>query len=66
MRIFHGGKNLAGTIKGRRSLSTTDPELEKLWNDRIRLLEIGEDGQWDMRVKKFLEDAGYLVELYNS
>ena len=33
-------KNLVGTIKGRRSLSTADPDLEKFWNDRIRLLEI--------------------------
>jgi len=66
MRIFRGGKNPVGTIKGRRSLATTDQELEKFWNDRIRLLEIPEDGQWDMKVKKVLENAGYTVELYNS
>lgn len=66
MRIYHGGKNLVGTIKGRRSLSTTDQDLEILWNDRIRVLEIADDGQWDMKVKKILEDTGYTVELYNS
>jgi hypothetical protein len=66
MRIYRGGKNLAGTIKGRRSLSTTDPDLEKLWNDRIRLLKIEEDEQWDIKVKTVLEDAGYTVELYTS
>ena len=66
MRIYHDGKNLAGTIKGRRSLSSTDADLETLWNDRIRLLGIEEDGQWDMKVKSVLEDAGYTVELYNS
>ena len=59
-------KNLVGTVKGRRGLSTTDPDLEKLWNDRIRLLEIDEEGQWDIRVKKILEESGYTVELYTS
>ena len=66
MRVYQGEKNLIGTIKGRRSLSTMDPDLEKLWNDRIRLLGIEEDGQWDMKVKKILEDSGYIVELYIS
>lgn len=66
MRVYQGEKNLIGTIKGRRSLSTMDPDLEKLWNDRIRLLGIDEDGQWDMKVKKILEDSGYIVELYIS
>jgi hypothetical protein len=66
MRIYRDRKNLVGTVKGRRGLSTTDPDLEKFWNDRIRLLDVTEDGQWDMKVKKFLEDAGYTVELYTS
>lgn len=66
MRIFRGGKTLSGSIKGRRSLSTADPDLEKLWNDRIRSLQIEDDGQWDIKVKTVLEDAGYTVELYNS
>jgi len=64
MRIFRGEKNLVGTIKGRRSLTTTDPDLEQLWNDRVRLLRIEEDGQWDIKVKSILEESGYTVELY--
>ncbi len=66
MRIYRGGKNLVGTLKGRRSLSTSDPDLEKIWEDRIRSLGITEDGQWDMSVKKILDSAGYTVELYTS
>ena len=65
MRIYRG-KKLVGTVKGRRGLTTTDPDLEKLWNDRIRLLEIDDEGQWDIRVKKNLEESGYIVELYTS
>lgn len=66
MRIYSGKKHLSGTIKGRRDLSAADPELEQLWNSRVRPLAIADDGQWDMKVKKILEDAGYYVELYHS
>jgi Fe-S-cluster containining protein len=64
MRIFSREGISAGTIKGRRSLSTENDSLLKVWDTRIRPLDIGNDGQWDMKVKEILESEGYKVELY--
>jgi uncharacterized protein len=64
MRIFLPGGAVAGTIKGRRSLTTNDRSLQEIWNARISPLTIENDGQWDNTVKNILENAGYRVELY--
>jgi uncharacterized protein len=64
MRIFSPDGLVAGTIKGRRSLVTNNRQIQDLWDNRIKTVELENDGQWDMLVKRILEDEGFTVELY--
>ncbi|HTY15755.1 MAG TPA: YkgJ family cysteine cluster protein [Methanoregulaceae archaeon] len=64
MRIYRPDGQVAGTVKGRRSLSSDDPGLRELWNAEIAALSTEHDGTWDLQVKKILQNAGFTVDLY--
>jgi uncharacterized protein len=66
MRIFLPDGAVAGTVKGRRSLSTDNTDLIRVWDDSVRDLRIENDGQWDNEVVERLKSAGYRVELYTE
>jgi len=64
MRVFSSGGNPEGTVKGRRSLTTGNPDLRKIWDTLVVPLHEEHDGRWNMLVKTILEKAGFIVELY--
>ncbi len=53
---------VAGRIKGRRSLDTTDPVLRELWDSTIAAIQPSPDAEWLVRVKRALEPYGYSIE----
>jgi hypothetical protein len=64
MRIFTSKGQIAGKVKGRRSLATDNPDLRSIWDTKIAGLQVDNDGRWDMLVRDILEKAGFIVELY--
>jgi Fe-S-cluster containining protein len=64
MRIFTSGGQITGKVKGRRSLTTDNPNLRDIWDTKIAGLQVDHDPRWDMLVKEILEKAGFIVELY--
>jgi uncharacterized protein len=64
MRIYSPDGQVAGTVKGRRSLSTDNPDLRKIWDADVPALSTEHDGTWDLQVKEILEKAGFTVDLY--
>jgi uncharacterized protein len=64
MRIFTSKGQIAGKVKGRRSLATDNPDLRSIWDTKIAGLKVDNDGRWDMLVRDILEKAGFIVELY--
>ena len=64
MRIFSPGGHLEGTVKGRRSLTTSNPDLRNTWDTRVAPVHEEHDGRWNMLAREILEKAGFVVELY--
>jgi hypothetical protein len=51
----------AGRVMGSRHLSSGDPELTRIWEERVGALSELDDTAWDIRVEEVLDDAGYRV-----
>jgi len=64
MRIYSPDGRAAGSVKGRRSLSSGNPDLRAIWDAEIACLSTENDGTWDRQVKAILEKAGFNVELF--
>jgi uncharacterized protein len=64
MRIFTQDGQIAGKVKGRRSLSTDNPDLRNTWDTKVAPLQVDNDGRWDVLVREILKKAGFIVELY--
>ena len=65
MRIFDIEGREIGKIKGRRSLSTTDPRLERVWSEEIVPLSALPDGEFFSRCGSILSTHGFPCELYD-
>ena len=61
-KIFDRNGTLAGTIKGRRSLETSDPVLREIWDRSIAGIAVKTDAEWLKRAGLLIERSGYRIE----
>ncbi len=61
-RIFDRNGIPAGTIKGRRSLETTDPILRELWERSIAGISAKSDIEWLEKAGLLIGRSGYSLE----
>lgn len=59
--ILDGQGNPAGRVMGTRHLSSDDPVLSGIWEERIGEIAEPDDASWDHRVEQVLAEAGYTV-----
>jgi len=59
--ILDGQGNPAGRVMGTRHLSSDDPVLSGIWEQRIGEIAEPDDASWDHRVEQVLAEAGYTV-----
>jgi Fe-S-cluster containining protein len=64
MRIFDKNGIERGEVKGKKTLSTDDGELDTFWKSDIVPIPYHNDAQWRREAIAALEKAGYRVELY--
>lgn len=65
MRILdHEGREI-GKVKGRRSLSTTDPGLERVWSEEIVPFSTLPDDAFLSRCESVLAASGFTCEIYD-
>jgi uncharacterized protein len=64
VRIYQADGTEAGKVKGRRSLSTEDSELRRIWDEAIGSLGIDDDIAWRKAMISVLNGAGYRLEVY--
>lgn len=65
LRIFDGAGREIGKVKGRRSLSTDNPDLERIWAEEILPFSTLPDGEFFPRCRSVLETHGFLCELFD-
>lgn len=65
MRILDDEGREIGKVKGRRSLSTTDPRLERIWNEDIIPFSTLPDSEFFSRCGSVLTAHGFTCELYD-
>ncbi len=51
----------AGRVMGSRHLTSDDPVLSGIWEERIGAISEPDDASWDIRVERVLAEAGYTV-----
>jgi len=59
--IADGEGRRAGRVMGTRHLCSETPQLEELWESRVRTLNVTDDTAWVEIVVGILIDAGYTV-----
>lgn len=58
-RIYDKNGNPSGTVKGRTTLTTDDPVLEKIWNDAVNaVVDMEAEGQ-RLKIAEILKESGY-------
>lgn len=65
MRILDPEGLEIGKVKGRRSLSTTDPRLTKVWSEEIIPFTTLPDGEFFSRCRSVLAASGFTCEIYD-
>lgn len=66
MRIVDRKGNEAGLVRGRRSLSSADPLLVKIWEEEVMPSGVCSDAEFARRCQEVLEGHGYRCEVYDS
>lgn len=64
MRVLKGGE-IAGELKGRRTLKTDDRRLQRVWDDEIEPLSLP-DPEWEKETDRVLTGAGYETVWYRQ
>jgi len=64
MRIYDEAGDEAGTVRGRRSLSTGRRDLREIWEREIEPLSIDDDDRWTLVVDQILARHGFTLEVY--
>ena len=59
--IIDGEGRRVGRVMGTRHLCPETPQLEELWETRVRTIKVNDDTVWEERVVGILIDAGYTV-----
>lgn len=65
MRILDPEGREIGKVKGRRSLSTTDPRLTQVWSEEIIPFTTLPDGEFFSRCGSVLKTHGFGCEIYD-
>ncbi len=64
MRIYDAEGRAVGSVKGRRSLSTSDAALRDCWESGISSIATDDDDSWREQVRAILRDRGYRADSY--
>jgi Fe-S-cluster containining protein len=59
--IVDGEGRRVGRIMGTRHLCPETPQLEELWENRVRTLKVTDDATWEEKVIAILMEAGYFI-----
>jgi uncharacterized protein len=64
LRIFNAEGKVIGTVGGKRSLLSKDPDLTGYWNEKITPIRANAEAHWMDQVQETLRQGGYRSERY--
>lgn len=59
--ILDSQGNRAGRVMGTRHLHAEDPDLQRIWDEKVRPLKEPDDITWDRKMSDIIRTAGYIV-----